>query len=304
MTDQSTLGSTSTKPQKPTVPLSEWAVDVLAQADRLDSELVRADHGANVISKDNAQELIEQARRIANREEKINPIRDWWSGLSVETAWRCLQQAQEELWLVRPANELKGEIPYLRRLAQAQPSPDAGVQTLLDDWQSGELTIDPFVAKPILAAAHVATNNAHMAIRRLRNRILVLSGVVAAVVIALWSCGVTEGDIVGLGALGGLLSVVFAVKNADLGAAYNVQLAQGVLKLTTGAGTAILAVALLKGGGAASDATHLQEYAAIFGFSQQGFTRLVDEKAQVLTGKAPPRAPVTAGQGSAARPPS
>jgi hypothetical protein len=55
------------------------------------------------------------------------------------------------------------------------------------------------------------------------------------------------------------------------------------------------------------DTTHIYEYAAIFGFSQQGFTRLVDEKAQALTGSAPPRASgalhAAASHGSGTQPP-
>jgi hypothetical protein len=129
-----------------------------------------------------------------------------------------------------------------------------------------------------------------MAVRRLRNRVLALALMIASVVIALWIGDVTAGAIVGIGALGGLVSVVFIAKGSDLAAAYNVQGSQALLKVAAGAGTAILAVAILKGTGASTDTAHVYAYAAIFGFSQQAFTKLVDDKAQAVTSTAPARA--------------
>jgi hypothetical protein len=269
------------------------------QADRLDGQLARARDNpgaphAQAVIESRATELIGRARGIAGDQEKVNWLLDLWSGLSVETAWRCLQLAQEELLQVRPAEELNAEAPHLRALATRHKLEPA----------SGKLVperVDPLAAQSVLEAAHIATNTAHTSVRRLRNRVLMWAALVAAVAIALWACGVAEGATVGLGALGGLLSVVFVAKEADLGAAYNVQLSQGLLKLASGAGTAILAVAILKGSGASADPSHLQEYAAVFGFSQQAFTRLVDEKAKALTGNAPPR-PLSAGGGTGAPP--
>jgi hypothetical protein len=133
-----------------------------------------------------------------------------------------------------------------------------------------------------------------MQVRRLRNRVLALAAMVALVVVALWIGKVTTGAVVGIGALGGLLSVVFIVKGSDVAAAYNVQVSQALLKFASGAGTAILAVAILKGTGASADTAHVYAYAAIFGFSQQAFTKLVDEKAQAVTSKAPARGPAPA----------
>ena len=190
---------------------------------------------------------------------------------------------------LQPSEELAGQAHYFDALAAQHPDPD--LQKVTRAWVGGT-RVDPPLAKAILAHAHLETNTAHQSIRRLRNRILVWSAMLTALVCALRAGGVTTGEIIGLGAVGGLLSVVFAVKNGDLDAAYNVQLAQSVLKVASGPGTAILAVALLKGSGAATDTAHIDSYAAIFGFSQQGFTRLVDEKAQALTSKATPRGPV------------
>jgi hypothetical protein len=270
------------------VPSSDWRIDVLAQAERLEAELARARADAPPQAVEKARELIARARHIAPGDTRVGSVRDWLFGLSVESAWRWLQQAQEELLLVRPEEELRGELPRWRKLAALHPDP--ATEKTLTDWQTTTLPIDPYLVRPILASSHFQTNQAHMAIRRLRNRVLAWAGLLGLLVILVWSVGeVTSGDIAGIGALGGLLSVVFAVKNADLGAPYNVQLAQGLLKVAAGAATAILAVLILEASGASTDKAHVYEYAAIFGFSQQAFTRLVDEKAQALTANAPPR---------------
>jgi hypothetical protein len=301
--DTPTVSFSSSASAQPLVPSSDWRVDVLAQAERLEAQLARAREDAPLEAVGNAQSLIARAKQIASGNESVNWLRDLWSGLSVESAWRWLQQAQEELLLVRPEEELRGEIPYWLKLAGQNGEP-ATVKAL-SDWQTNDVPIDPHFVRPILAASHLATNQAHMALRRLRNRVLVWAMLLGALVFAVWSVGeVTSGDIAGIGALGGLLSVVFAVKNADLAAPYNVQFAQGMLKVASGAATAILAVLILKGGGTSTETTHIYEYAAIFGFSQQAFTRLIDEKAQTLTAKAPPRGDSTTSASPAAQPAS
>jgi len=270
------------------VPRSDRGVDVIAEAERLEAQLARARPDAPPLAVQKTRALLARAKQIANGDTDVKLIRDLWSGLSVESAWLSLQQAQEELLLILPEEELRGEIPYWLKLAAAH---DATAVSTLEDWQAHkQRTIDPNLVRPILSASHVAANQAHMAVRRLRNRVGVWAVLLALLVLGVWWIGnVTSGEIAGIGALGGLLSVVFAVKSADLGAAYNVQFAQGMLKVASGAATAILAVLILKGGGASADPTHVYEYAAIFGFSQQAFTRLVDEKAQALTAKAPAR---------------
>ncbi len=237
----------------PALPSSEWQVDVLAQADRLESQLDRAKTG-DPDDTTRAQGLIAQARLIATGQVKVNWFRDWLAGIRVESAWRCLQQAQEELLLVRPKTELQAEVSYWRQLAASMPA-DPDRDNKLGVWESGDPDqIDPVLARTIVEAAHVKTNTDHMQVRRLRNRVLALAAMVAVVVVALWIGEVTTGAVVGIGALGGLISVVFIVKGADVAAAYNVQVSQALLKVASGAGTAILAVAILKGTGASAQA--------------------------------------------------
>ncbi len=275
----------------PVLGSSGWQVDVLAQADRLESQLQRAGAG-DPAATSWAENLIEQARLIATGQVKVNGVRDWLDGIRVESAWRLLQQAQEELVPTRPKPELQAEVPYWRRLAASLP-PDPERDQKLSDWESGDPDqIDPLLARSLLQDAHVSANVSHMAVRRLRNGVLALAAMIAAVVIALWIGEVASGAVAGIGALGGLISVVFIAKGSNATSAYNVQVPQALLKVASGAGTAILAVAILKGTGASADTAHVYAYAALFGFSQQAFTKLVDEKAQALTGQAPARAAV------------
>ena len=90
----------------------------------------------------------------------------------------------------------------------------------------------------------------------------------------------------GIGALAGLATsvVTFTTATAVPGP-FSVVLPQALLKMATGALTALLAVVLLVVGGFAELKTGSRgalAYAVIFGFSQQALTRLVDGRVKGL----------------------
>jgi hypothetical protein len=79
---------------------------------------------------------------------------------------------------------------------------------------------------------------------------------------------------------------------------YGVPTALAVLKLPTGAVTAVLGLLLMRGefipGLSALDSSaQIIAWAAIFGYAQQLFTRLVDQQAQTVLGAVRSQSPTT-----------
>jgi hypothetical protein len=100
----------------------------------------------------------------------------------------------------------------------------------------------------------------------------------------LWATGVTAGAVVGLGALAGTVSVAFAIRTGTPSGPYNLLPAQSVLKIATGAATAIMAAKILDfASNVPATMARDSVYAIVFGFSQQAFTRLVDQRADALS---------------------
>jgi hypothetical protein len=106
-----------------------------------------------------------------------------------------------------------------------------------------------------------------------------------------------------LGALGGALAAVWAIRGLKgTSTAYDVPVALAVLKVPLGALTAVLAIVLIQGefvpGLTALDSQgQILAYAVVFGFAQQAFTRLLDQRAQTLLEELP------GGEAAEAQPP-
>jgi hypothetical protein len=103
--------------------------------------------------------------------------------------------------------------------------------------------------------------------------------------------------VVGLGVLGGVLAAAVSIRRLHMSSTpYDVPLALAVLKLPTGALTALAGV-LLVGGGfvpGLSDLDSQQQilaYAMVFGYAQQLATRLVDDHAREVMNKLPAKDP-------------
>ena len=190
-------------------------------------------------------------------------LRDWWSGSSIETAWQSLHLAAEQLMLLLPDEQVRAMVPGAAGRRAAQQA---------------------------MAAQHAQSDAQHQQVRGLRNITTALLVVVLALDVALWAAGATTGVILGLGALGGALSVVFALRAGTPPGPYNVLFAQSVLKLVSGAATALMAVKILDfAAGVPASTGRDATYAVIFGFSQQMFTRLVDQRAGALARLVAPR---------------
>jgi hypothetical protein len=121
----------------------------------------------------------------------------------------------------------------------------------------------------------------------------------------------TPGDVlivIGLGALGGGLAALFAIRNLrGTSTPYSLPVALAVLKVPSGALTAVAGLLLL-GGGFAPGFSNLDSqrqilaYALVLGYAQQLITRLVDDRAQSILDKIPSKDPDSAqAQGAATR---
>jgi hypothetical protein len=112
-----------------------------------------------------------------------------------------------------------------------------------------------------------------------------------------------------LGALGGALAAAVSIRNLKgTSTAYDVPVALAMLKVPLGAFTAILALVAIQGdfvpGLSVLDSQEqILAYALVFGFAQQVFTRLLDQRAQTLleelpggtAAEPPPRSPAESG---------
>jgi hypothetical protein len=229
---------------------------------------------------------IKQARDTASRKTGWRTLADWWFGTSIESGWQAVHHASELLVRIQPAEILQVMVPHLEDLASVTFAPERALKEkqVLDSWPQHPGTSNALEAQRILSAYHVQSDIHHQRIRELRN---LLYGFLAAAVIidcVLWATGVTVGAVVGLGALAGMASVAFAVRADNPSGPYNLLPAQSLLKIATGAATAIMAAKILDFASNVPASTARDSvYAIIFGFSQQAFTRLVDQRADALS---------------------
>lgn len=286
-----------------------WRVAVAAEADRLEAQLNAVPKpadppGSDPPAAENARQAIAQAREMAMRKTGRHTLGDWWFGTSIESSWQALHRAAEQLVTVQSAEDLLAMKPQLESLAAATFGSQraAAEQKTMDAWSlepDSPTPPDPRVAQRILRASYARSDINHQQIRDLRNVLYVFFAVVAAIDCALWAAGVTEGAVVGLGALAGAVSVAFAIRAGSPGGPYNLLSSQSLLKVATGAATAIMAAKILDfASHVPANTARDSAYAIVFGFSQQAFTRLVDQRASDLS-KGPN---ARSGQGTAASP--
>jgi hypothetical protein len=110
----------------------------------------------------------------------------------------------------------------------------------------------------------------------------------------------TPGDILiiaGLGAVGGGFGALLAIRNLrGSSTPYGVPMALAVLKVPSGALTAVIGMLLLAGGfipglSNLDSQRQILAYALIFGYAQQIITRLADDRAQTIMNRLPSKDP-------------
>lgn len=208
---------------------------------------------------------------------------------------------------------------------QAVPAPTAvpaGVITL-----TGMLGADQQVAAQVMSAACQAEDSQQLEVRHFRGVLYGAAVALAAATAVLWIVGAVHpayfplcwpvsgqhppmicpaggsgpgaGDVplvLGLGALGAFLSVALSLASMQpVGARFSLTVAQGLNKIFLGAITAMLGIIVLRtvtsAPGFLASQPGLLATAVVFGYSQQLFTRLIDQQASKLMSAASPTTP-------------
>lgn len=113
--------------------------------------------------------------------------------------------------------------------------------------------------------------------------------------------------VMGMGVLGALLSAAFALVGAKPGGvhySFSLTITQGLVKVALGALTAVIGIIVLRTllsdhSGLLAAQADLLAAAVAFGFSQQAFTQVMDNKATVLIKAASPETPAQPAAGTA-----
>ena len=250
-----------------------WRSQVLVRADRLEAELKALGDRSGDPTAESVMNSLQCARMAASHVEPwtrwYRALSDWWRGTSVESSWRRLHLAEEQLTLLLPADKLAARYRSLISTDGKPETPTPATPTA-DEYREA------------LTATNAKSDAQHERVRVTRNMLYVGSVVVGGIVGSLWAAGIFQGRTVGLGALGGAASIVFAFRGSIPSGPYNSLAAQSLVKVPLGAATAALAIVVLRLGTTLSPAA-VDAYAVIFGFAQQAFSQLVDTKASSLT---------------------
>jgi hypothetical protein len=303
----------------------QWAVRAMIKADALEHRMQVAllrhknDPCCRVTSRAVAK-LIKTARDAG--QQRRGPLDLWW-GTSAERAYQSLHAAETLLIDLASLDEVDAAVSKVR--ARAMTALEPGDPRRVDVEELAKLPSGPakrLRLKNAMAASYAAADEAHVRLRNFRN-VLWVTAVLIVMMMGLLvflvsknpsmvpfcftpsehhrvcptgSPGPSGGDVIlvaGLGLLGGVLAAAFAVRNIrGTCTPYDIPIALAVLKVPTGALTAVAGLLLLRGqfvpGLSALDSQQqILAYALVLGYAQQIFTRFVDRRAQSILDSVP-----------------
>jgi hypothetical protein len=288
-------------PPLPKIPeeLTRWRVPAAVQALRTAQEIA-ALHDRTSPHAHDATDCLARAIRVIERSQTSSwttKLARAIDGSSVENAWQHLKTAEEDLALAKDADELRSDVPWLcdvARLSYPASTADKTCATLNSWTGSTGKQPDAQLAADILKADHDQSNLAHQQTRSLRNLLYVVTAVVVVLVYIAWLLNLGSASVIALGALGGTLAMVFVISKGTPVVPYNLAVPQLLLKVAAGSAVAVAAVMILNASFQAGLTSAEKEmYALIFGFSQQLFTNLVDNRAATLNEALAPKASKT-----------
>ncbi|WP_156893353.1 hypothetical protein [Actinokineospora enzanensis] len=262
---------------------------------------------------------MEIAARAATARSRL---RRWYSGSSIERAWRAIHLAEE--LLVSSAPDLPGRLPYVRgvvgrKLDEKNPHWQALDPTTFDGLDDATQRVMVLSA---LRAAHSVTDDAAAAVRSLRNRIILFGLLLLAVNLTIgWLTALHErmlplclgqgtalvcptggsapssGDVWWLqlmGVLGASIAVVvLLLRSKPSVVPYSLTPYQALVKIMLGAILAVVGVLVLRTGllhDPIGNHAALLLFALVLGYSQEVGTRLLDNFADQVVQKAQPSA--------------
>jgi len=307
-----------------------WRTEVEVRRRELEHrlEVALAEHAAAGRPVDQTRTSHEHAVRQALRDaqlavdSKASPLA-WINGSSVTMAWESVHEAGGELVELESDDAVRASLPRLVDWIQEVMDRDSGLRQRYETELNAMIAGTGAVDRMLIAQAHQdalnANNEKHANLRTFRNLLHLATAILAFLLLtlAIWHaanehfvslCNPSPPKgtqpcfsgqapasrdiavIVLIGAIGGILSVAFALGSEKAPPSrYNVRVAQMLLKPAAGGATAVIGVLLVQSGVLVSPAQSGSEalflaYAAIFGFSQQLLTQFVDKRAGKLLG--------------------
>jgi hypothetical protein len=253
-------------------------------------------------------------------------MKDWWSGKWIEQGWTAVNQAEAALIMLEPPRKVFEGLPALQEeLDRAVDKQDpryiaytARLRDIAEDKRLSSGEREGLVQ--IRRIIDRASDDTHRGQRSFRNIVMLTCGFLTFMlfIAVVWHainpaflslCRDNQGattcldgtanakpidlaEVVGVGLLAGLLSGLFTVgKLKTVRSAYDIPRVQVILKAVAGATTAVLGILILQSGvvllPASTSAAAMLSYAALFGYSQELFTRVVDRYASSLLAASP-----------------
>ncbi len=334
MMSSSTATATATVQRRSRV----WAQDVRVGADVIEARLDVLRAGSTSWSP--ADQALDDAvrRRLAaasdaalGRDPLPGRISNWWRGTLIDAAYQNLHAAESLVVGLYSQEQVEAEVPEaVARVEAGLRRDDPRRSAVLELLQGvpGALGRREQLAKAV-EVGFGASDAEHAQLRNFRNTVLggaaalsvVLVVFVAyvshnprdvpfcfspagkAMICASGAASPSGHDVVSvtlLGALGGLLATILALRNiSGTSVPYDVPKALAVLKLPLGALCAVGALIAIRGGfvpgfSDLDSQPQILAYAFGFGVAQQVLARLIDRQAQTLLSRAPGKATVTA----------
>jgi hypothetical protein len=251
------------------------------------------------------------------------PRWQWWNGTSIETAWNATHLAQATLPLVVETPALPRQLVDARRRAIMRLTKGDPLRLAVEEPELGERVAahqataeDRQTIAAALQASLELADDEHRNLRDWRNRLLRVA-MLAALALALTIvaaalrpeylplCGPSGGGgtlcpgggatatsrdagvVAFLGALGGALAAIIAMRRASPGSSpYRITPALSLVRVPLGGLTAVVGVMLVQSGEvpgvSLTSASQVAVFALLFGFSQELVTRLLETRARVV----------------------
>jgi hypothetical protein len=310
-----------------------WAQDVKVGAEVLETRLEALKAAAPTWTPGDEVLAVGVRRRLqaatdaaVRRDPVPGRVSNWWRGTLIEAAYQNLHAAEALIVALYRSDQVEAEIPEAvarveARLSRDDPRRSAALDLL--DGRPGEPGRRERLSKAV-EVGFAASDAEHSRLRNFRNT--VMAGAFAlsvAMVVFVAYVSRNPGDVpfcfipdqhtvcasgstapsghdvltvALMGALGGLLAAILAIKNIQgTSIPYNVPQALALLKLPLGALSAVGALIAIRGGfipgfSDLDSQPQILAYAFIFGVAQQLLTGLVDRQAQILLSSAPGKA--------------
>lgn len=319
-------------------PRRVWAQDVQVGAEVISARLdvIKAAStswsAADQALYDAVQRRLVAARNAAlGRDPLPGRVSRWWRGTLIDAAYQNLHAAESLVVGLYSPEQVEAEVPEAVARVQAGLRRDDPRRSAVLDLLHGGPE-DPARRERLAKAVEVgfgASDAEHAQLRNFRNTVLGGAAALSAVLVVfvayvvrnpgdvpfcfspagkamVCASGATSPsghDVISvtlLGALGGLLATILALRNiSGTSVPYDVPKALAVLKLPLGALCAIGALVAIRGGfvpgfSDLDSQPQILAYAFGFGVAQQVLARLIDRQAQTLLSHAPGKATVTA----------